>query len=174
MAFSRPLPRRALTLALLAAGCSGAAPDRPADGAASGDAQSRSVTTQAPDSLRFSLVMPQEVRAGQRVPVTLRAENVGGRPLELSLRGRTIAFDVVVSRADGEVVWRRLEGEIIPAILRLEVLAPGRVLELRAEWDQRTNGGLSVGTGRYVVRGLLLTDAEPWETPPAPLRIVTK
>jgi hypothetical protein len=24
------------------------------------------------------------------------------------------------------------------------------------------------------VRGLLLTDAEPWETPPAPLRIVTK
>jgi hypothetical protein len=108
------------------------------------------------------------------VSITLRAENIGGRPLELYLRGRTIAFDVVVARADGEAVWRRLEGEVIPAILRLEVLTPGQVLELGAEWDQRTNGGAPVGAGSYEVRGLLLTDAEPWETPPATLRIVTR
>ena len=165
---------RALALVLLAARCQGAAPDRVGRGSAVDDSQPDRVTAQTPDSLRLSLVIPTQVRSGERVPITLRAENIGARPLELYLRGRTIAFDVVVTREGGEVVWRRLEGEVIPAILRLEVLAPGQVLELRAEWDQRTNDGVPVGGGSYVVRGLLLTDAEPWETPPATLRIVTR
>ena len=174
MELSLPLIPRGIALATLVMGCRGDALNERGAASASGGAQAPTVTAQAPDSLRLSLVVPHEVRVGQRVPITLRAENTGARPLELYLRGRTIAFDVVIAPEGGEVVWRRLEGEVIPAILRLEVLAPGQVLELRAEWDQRTNAGARVAAGSYEVRGSLLTDAEPWESPEAGLRIVGK
>jgi hypothetical protein len=131
------------------------------------------MTAAAQDSLRLRLDAPSEARAGVRVQVTLRVENAGDRPLDLYLRGRTIAFDVVVARDDGTVVWRRLDGEIIPAIIQLKTLAPREVFELRAEWDQRTNRGRPVAAGLYSVRGLLLTDAQmPLETPAVELRIV--
>ena len=90
------------------------------------------------DSLRLRVEVPASVRQGTSVPVTLRVENVSPRPVELYLRGRTIAFDVIVARAGGQVVWRRLDGAAIPAIVQLRVLAPGEALVLRATWDQRT------------------------------------
>lgn len=105
--------------------------------------------------------------------VTLRAENVSGESLDLYLQGRTIAFDVVVTDADGSVVWRRLEGEVIPAILRIETLEPGATLELEAHWDQRSNIGQPVAPGRYTVHGEFLTEGDPLVTPAAPLWIET-
>jgi len=126
------------------------------------------------DSLRLELEVPPEARAGEPVPVTIRVRNVAARPVQLHLMGRTVAFDIVVARAeDGAVVWRRLEGQAVPAILQLRTLAPDEVLELRDRWDQRTNAGARVPPGFYTVRGVVPTDEpRPLETPVARLRIL--
>jgi len=108
------------------------------------------------------------------VSITLRVQNITERPLDLYLRGRTIAFDIVVTREDGSVAWRRLQDEIIPAIIQLRTLAPGETLELRAEWNQRANTGDQVGPGTYMVQSFLLTDGpEPLQSPAVALRIVS-
>ena len=127
--------------------------------------------SQTPESLRLELAVPNRARVGEPVPIALRVINVGERPIDLYLQGRTIVFDIVVEGAAGDVVWRRLAGQTTQAILRLEVLAPGDTLELRDTWNQRTNRGVVVGPGTYTLRGLLPTDARPLETPPASLRI---
>jgi hypothetical protein len=128
----------------------------------------------AADSLRLWLDVPAQVRAGAPVAVTVHVENISIRALDLYLRGRELTFDVVVTRADGSVVWRRLEGEVIPAILRVETLAPGRRISATAEWDQRTRSGERAGPGSYSVRAEILTDSpRPLETPPVGLRIET-
>jgi len=153
------------------AGC-GAAPGRGEDSSRHPATPAERVVTSPADSLDFRLDLPTDVRAGDTVPIVLRLENRTARPLELYLRGRTIAFDVIVAREGGQVVWQRLEGEIVPAILQLRVLARGEVLELRTAWDQRTRAGRPAVAGRYVVRGMLLTDGPAaLESAPATLRI---
>lgn len=125
-----------------------------------------------PASLHLRIDVPAEVRVGETVPITLRLENVGDRPLDLYLRGRTIAFDVSITHDDGRAVWRRLAGEIVPAIIQHLALGAGEVLDLRAMWDQQTDGGEPVEPGVYVAQGLLLTDApDPIATDPVRLRI---
>ncbi len=125
------------------------------------------------DSLRISLDVPEMVTAGKPVPVVIRLENGGARPLDLYLRGRKIAFDIFIARVDGQLVWQRLKDEILPAIVQLKALWPGEVLELKEEWDQRDNGGEAVGPGSYIVRGTVLTDGpSPLPTDSASLRIV--
>lgn len=126
------------------------------------------------DSLSLTLVLPAEVRAGGRVPITLRVENHERGPLDLYLRGRTTTFDVEVTDTGGTVVWRRLEGEIIPAIVHLRTLAPGERFEIGTTWDQRTTQGRPIPPGAYSVRGLLLVEGKPLETVPVPLRIVAR
>jgi hypothetical protein len=127
-----------------------------------------------PAFLRLSIDAPAEVRVGEPVPITLRLENVGDRPLDLYLRGRTIAFDVVVTRDDGSVVWQRLEGEIIPAIIQQVPIGAGETFELRTEWGQRTTAGLPVEPGRYFVQAMLPTDEQdPLTSQLIRLRIVT-
>ena len=144
---------------------------RAADGRPPGVAVLIDVTDPGSDSLRLELDVPAEARVGSTVPITLRVENVGDRPIDLYLRGRTIAFDVVVRRLDGEVVWRRLEHEITPAILRLETLVPRQVLELHTDWSLKTSLGSPVTPGSYVLQGLLLTDGPELTTPPGTLRV---
>jgi hypothetical protein len=123
------------------------------------------------DSLRLSLDLPRTIRAGAAVPISLHVENITDRTLNLYLRGRTITFDLVVADAVGEVVWRRLEGEIIPAILRIEQLPAGEFLNLEAVWDQRTNAGDPADPGMYAVRGELLTESDLLATPKEWFRI---
>jgi len=113
------------------------------------------------DSLRLRLEIPDGIRLGDPVSLTLVLENIGSRRLTLSLLGRTIAFDIRIRAEDGEVVWRRLEGEVLPAILRVEVLEPGASLRLAGQWDQRSNAGRQVPPGRYRAQGELLTEGEP-------------
>lgn len=124
------------------------------------------------DSLRLWLEVPDQVRAGESVPVTLRVENVTDRTLNLHLTGRTIAFDLTVADEDGAVVWRRLEDEVVPAILRLETLAPRDTLVLEDTWEQRSNAGKSVAPGAYTMRGELLSEEQALAFPPVPLRIL--
>jgi hypothetical protein len=117
------------------------------------------------DSLALSLTVPERVRPGEEVGFTLRVENVSGRHLDLYLRGREIAFDVVVTDLDGTPIWRRLEGEVLPAILRLEPLAAGGVLEIRGLWDQTRRTGEPVPPGIYCLKVEVLTDSVPIRSP---------
>lgn len=115
--------------------------------------------------------MPEDARIGVPVPIELRVENLRDHPIDLTLRGRTIAFDVIVRRRGGAVVWRRLENAGIPAIARLEVLGPREVLTLPTVWDLSTNDGAPALAGEYLVEGVLFTDGPDLRTPPAALRL---
>jgi Intracellular proteinase inhibitor len=126
------------------------------------------------EPVRLELELEPRVRAGAPVRIRLRARNVTQRAADLYLRGRDLTFDVVVSRASGGVVWQRLEGETIPAIVQLRPLAPGEKLEVETVWDQRTNRGRAVGPGEYVVEGSLLLEGEPLRAAPKPLTIVRR
>lgn len=132
------------------------------------------VAVSAPgDSLRLSLVAPREVRAGERVAVTLRLENAAARPLTLYLRGRDVTFDLVVTSSGGAEVWRLLEDEAIPAVVQLVSLGPGEAIERGASWDLRTRGGVAV-PGEYMLHARLLTEGDALATAPVPLRIVAR
>lgn len=117
------------------------------------------------DSLRVTLDVPAAVAAGKPVPVALRLANVSERALELHLVGREIAFNIVVEREGGGVVWRRLAHTPIQGILQIKMLAPGEVLELRDTWRQHDDRGRAVPAGIYTVRGEV-----PTEDPRNPLR----
>jgi hypothetical protein len=123
-----------------------------------------------PDSMRVEIVVPPKVAAGAPVPIAIRIGNTTARRIELHLQGRTLVFDLVVSRGDA-VVWRRLEGESVTAILQLRVLAPGEVLELKDTWQQKDGAGRPVGPGQYSVTGMVLTDALPIRAGPVTLTI---
>ena len=106
------------------------------------------------------------------MPVALSVTNRGTTPLTLYLKGRPIAFDVVVRRKGGEIVWRRLHGATIAMVLRVETLSPGDSLRLEEVWPQRAQTGTPVEPGDYTVTGEFPTDGpEPLRSAPAPLRI---
>ncbi len=164
----RVLPRLllvAVPMTLFVVACQPGAP-----GAATEDEDE--MPPDASDSLRLRLEAPAEVAAGAPVPITLRVENLTDRTLTLYLTGRTIAFDVVVERAGGARVWRRLEGETVQSILRLEELGPGEALVLEDAWDQRSDRGEAASPGEYRIHGELLTEGEPLVSPAEPLRIL--
>jgi len=121
----------------------------------------------------LELAVPAEVPAGHPVPIVLRLTNAGNAARDLALQGRPTAYDVIVTQRDGAIVWRRLDGEVIQSILRLQTLAPGESLEFRHSWNQRNNSGERVPPGEYFVTGVLPTDP-PAElrTQAAPLRIL--
>ncbi len=124
------------------------------------------------DSMTVELSIPDHVRAGEPVPLTLRATNRGAGRATLYLRGRPPAFDVIVTNARGKVVWRRLRGATISMVLQVRELAPGESLKLEDQWNQQTNAGVRVPPGEYRLTGRLLTDTDrPLETPPVRLRI---
>jgi hypothetical protein len=125
-------------------------------------------------SLRVEIDVPPRVAAGDSVPITLRATNAGTGLLELYLMGRSVTFDITITDSGGRVVWRRLEGETVPAILQVRVMAPGDSLQLDHVWNQQTNRGQSVEPGTYTVTAAIITDAQPLRTPTAPLRIMPR
>jgi hypothetical protein len=135
------------------------------------DRESPGVTSPVADSLALTLVAPDRVAPGAPVPFLVQVENRSGRPLDLYLRGRTITLDFEVTDADGALVWRRLEGEMIPAIIHLRTLAPGERFDVQVEWDQRTREGVRVRAGEYRARGLLLVEGEALETEVVRFRI---
>ena len=104
------------------------------------------------------LAVPGAVAAGARVPISIRISNTTPSPVDLYLRGREITVDIVVTDSTGDEVWRRLEGEVIPAILQLKTLAGGEVLELTYEWDQTTRASERAAPGVYRIRAFVLTD----------------
>lgn len=129
------------------------------------------MTAPTPDSLAVDLEIPARLQVGESVTISLVVQNRTRRPLDLYLRGRSPTFDVVITRPAGEVVWQRLEHEIIPAIVNLRPLTPEERLELRVIWEPRDREGELLEPGEYSARGLLLTEGDPLETPPVSFRI---
>jgi hypothetical protein len=124
-------------------------------------------------SLGLVMVLPDSVRQGEAVPMTLRLTNGGPKPRTVYLGGRPIAFDIVITRADGTPVWQRLNGAVINAILQVRVLAPGEVLEFSDIWKQQDNRGRPVKAGNYGVTGVLPGDPpKELRTPMASLRVL--
>jgi hypothetical protein len=114
--------------------------------------------------MRVEITVPSEVRRGDSVPIVLRLVNDADTAVDVALQGRPVAFDVTVTRPDGELVWRRLAGETVTAILQLRTVAAGESLDFRTAWDQRSADGATVPAGEYVVRGAVPSD------PPTVLR----
>jgi len=124
------------------------------------------------DSLQVELEVPPVVRTIDSVPITIRLRNTGDKQIQVYLAGRPIAFDISITGPGAALVWRRLEGQSIPAILRIETLLPGEMLELRDVWNQRTREGSRAAPGIYSVQGTILSDSPtPLQTPVALLRI---
>jgi hypothetical protein len=122
--------------------------------------------------MRFELAAPAEVPRGRPVPITLRLINAGDHQITVYLAGRPTAFDIVVSDETGTVVWRRLAGQTVAAILGVHSLEPGDTLTFEDVWPQRDARGQPVPDGTYRLVGLLPTDGpEPLRTPHATVRV---
>lgn len=125
------------------------------------------------DSVTFRVHAPSSVRAGDPVPIELVLTNRTERPLTIELQGRPLAFDISVRRADGGEVWRRLEGQVISAVLAVRELAPADSLTFEAVWDGRLRDGRPAPPGQYRITGSLPTDTpEGLTTPAASLQIL--
>jgi hypothetical protein len=153
----------------LAAGLAGCRPDggRPPVAGA--------VSAVPADSISFEILLARQVGAGQPVAITLRLTNRGATARQFYLLGRTITFDILVSRPDGQVVWQRLHGQLVPQILQVVTLEPGQRLDFTDTWAQRTNEGEPVGPGTFMVQGVLPTDErQPMRTALAELVIAER
>ena len=127
-------------------------------------------TTRSP--MQLEIAVPPEVKQAEPVPFSLRLTNTSHQPITVYLMGRPTAFDIEVADEAGNVVWRRLAGETVPAILGVRTLAPGESLRFGESWRQRDQAGRLVPAGSYSVTGVLPTDAEPIRSGPARLRIL--
>lgn len=105
--------------------------------------------------LDLRLELPARVSRGARIPIRLTLENRGDEPVEVGLGGRPPAFDFVVARQDGTVVWSRLHEQAIAAILQPRRIAPGEALHFEDTWNQRDNRRRQVSPGTYSVVGVL-------------------
>jgi Intracellular proteinase inhibitor len=125
------------------------------------------------DSVAFRVHAPSSVRAGEPVPIELVLTNRTERPLTIYLQGRPLAFDVTIRREDGTVVWRRLAGQVVSAILAVRELAPAQSLTFETAWDGRLSDGRPAPPGRYHIAGRLPTDSpEGLATLPVTLQIL--
>ena len=107
------------------------------------------------------LEAPEFAREGTLVEYSISVENTGDAPLELHLQGREIVFDLSVVGDEGRIVWRRLEGKVSQAILRVEILQPGESFSVHDTWDQKDLSGRRVAPGFYTLQASLPTDAAP-------------
>jgi len=122
--------------------------------------------------LRLILEAPARARRGEPVPLVFIVTNVGRTPLTLQLLGRTPSADFRISDSRGRLVWSLLRGQTLLGALRLFPLDPGKSLSFREVWNQRTDAGRPVAPGKYLIRGVLLTDdPKGLASPPARLLI---
>jgi hypothetical protein len=124
------------------------------------------------DSLAFRVEPLPATAAGRPVPISLTLTNRAMHPMTVAMQGRPPAFDITVARRDGQVVWRRLAGQVVPAILAVRTLAPAETLTFTATWNGRAADGSPPAPGRYIVTGSLPSDPpEVLTTPPEPLEL---
>lgn len=126
------------------------------------------------DSLRVSLAVQETAMQDDTVLVTFRAENISTRTLTIYLLGRTPTLDIRVTNAEGVEVWRRLEGEVVPAVLRVETLQPGGAVIVSEPWNLRTKRGESIPPGRYSIHAELVLESGVLRSGEASLQVLPR
>lgn len=122
--------------------------------------------------LQLTLEAPEAAAAGEPVTYAVVIRNNGSQSLDLHLQGREPIFDLRVTDEAGITLWRRLEGQSVQAILRLDTLDPGESITLEDVWDQRDASGRFVAPGLYALQAEVLTDAQSLMSQTSPLRVV--
>lgn len=117
------------------------------------------------DSLELKLELPREADSGSPMAAVLRVRNLTDRSIDLYLRGRTFTVDVIAQRTNGDTLWRRLEGEIIPAMIHHQRLVPRRSIVIPVAWTW------TLGADEYQLQALLLTEGEPLRSNRVSLRL---
>jgi hypothetical protein len=103
----------------------------------------------------IELLLPSAASLGDTVKIVLRLRNDGPKAITLQLPGRPVAFDVVISRAEGQRVWRRLNHGAVSSALMLLNLPPRGFKDFVLLWPQVDGTGNRVAPGRYRVTGIL-------------------
>jgi intracellular proteinase inhibitor BsuPI len=151
---------------LVLVACGGSSGDENRNGAESTATVARQV-----DSVKVTLVATGAATVGTAVAFVVTVRNESARAVDLYLRGRETTFDVIVQDSAGGEVWRLLHDAIVPAIIRLEHLAPNQALDLRYTWNLRSNSGQPATAGRYTAVARILTDGAALESAPVPFII---
>ena len=123
-------------------------------------------------SLTVSLLAPDAVPSGNDLSFEVVLRNETDDTVVAHLHGREIVWDVVVTDSAGEVLWQRLSGAIIPAILRLDTFAPGESRRFHTTWDRRDPEGRRVGPGTYFAKARVPSDAGDLLSPEVVIRIL--
>lgn len=111
--------------------------------------------------LKVRLEAPEFAPWRGRIEYSVVVENEGESTIDAHLQGREPVHDLTVTGKGGEVVWRRLAGEIVQGILRIDTLAPRESLRFAGEWDQRDSAGHYVEPGFYTLQATVPTDTGP-------------
>ncbi len=122
--------------------------------------------------LQVTLEAPDVAAAGEPVAYAVVIRNIGSQSLDLHLQGREPIFDLRVTDEAGVTAWRRLEGQSVQAILRLDTLDPGESMTLEDVWGQRDASGRFVAPGLYTLQAEVPTDAQSLMSQTRPLRVV--
>jgi hypothetical protein len=112
-----------------------------------------------PEEFSARLEVREQTRNAIRVKLTIRNESP--RSLILALGGRP-AYNILVKRPDGMLVWEWQRGKIIQQILEHRHLAPGEEVTFDATWRYVDARGRRVPAGDYVIQGIV--NLEPPET----------
>jgi len=108
-------------------------------------------------SLRVDFSAPAEVRLGDSAMLRLSLHNETGRDIPLSLNGDGgWAFDPLVRRPDGAVIWERLAHVVMAGRASHPVMHPGDSLAFEARWPLVDNSGHRVSAGTYTVIPMLM------------------
>jgi hypothetical protein len=115
---------------------------------------------------------PEFIEQGSPLEYSVVVENEAAVPIEFHLQGRDIVHDLAVVAEDGSTIWRRLEGQSLQAILRIETLAPRQKIVIGDYWDGRDREGAHVQPGSYTLQALLPTDDVPLVSRDRVLRVL--
>jgi hypothetical protein len=92
---------------------------------------------------------------GTAVPIKLVVSNTGGTKVQVLQAAPPPAYDLIITRKDGRVIWRRLPPDAVLATAGLLYsLTPSQSYDLETiSWDQRDLHGRQVEPGRYEIKG---------------------
>ena len=98
--------------------------------------------------------VPTEVVAGRPVHLEMRFRNPSGDTVLVGMPHPS-AYNFIVTRPDGQVVWARATEMLVPDVAYNQLLAPHDTLRFAHAWDQRSLHGRAVAPGMYRVQGRL-------------------
>lgn len=116
-----------------------------------------------PAPLSLSLSSPDTTGAGEPVPLRLTLKNEGSRPGGIEFEDYPVPYDLIVTRADGNVVWHRMYGKVVAGSPNERVFAPEDSAVFDTVWDQRNSRGEQLPAGSYRVWGAIVANPFAWD-----------